>query len=226
MSTVTKFLQDQTLFSGLSDEELARIVEIMGIRQYKRNEVVFLEGDPGDSFYLVLVGEIRIYKLSPDGREKTLALIGVGDFFGEMALLDQKLRSASAETTIKTSLGVIHREHFTQLIYQYPGIALKLIVQLGERLRLANYQIESLVFKDVRERVIQFLLQYAAESDGDAPVPLKKRVTHQEIANLVGTSRETVTRILGQLQEEGYISTKGRMIYIEAISEDGKLELM
>lgn len=215
MSEVTKFLQDRTLFSGLSEEELSRVVKIMGIRQYKRNEVIFLEGDLGDSFYLIFAGEIRIYKLSPDGREKTLALIGAGDFFGEMALLDQKLRSASAEATIKTRLGVIHKEHFTKLIHQSPGIALKLIAKLGDRLRRANYQIESLVFKDVRERVIQFLLQYAEESISDAPVPLKKRVTHQEIANVVGTSRETVTRILGQLHEEGYISNIGRMIYIE-----------
>lgn len=202
-----------TIFKGLTGEELDRVVEIMGIREYKRNEVIFLEGDPGDCFYLVLSGEIRIFKLSSDGREKTLALIGAGDFFGEMALIEAKARSASAGTLTKARLAVLHRDHFNQLIFEHPEIALKMIVQLAERLRQANQQIESLAFQDVRERLIHFLLQYATETEKGTCV-VSRKVTHQEIANLIGSSRESVTRMLGQLQDEGYITFDGKMIVV------------
>ncbi|AZR74903.1 hypothetical protein BBF96_10840 [Anoxybacter fermentans] len=208
------FLKNETIFGGLTDEELTRVIEIMVIRQFERNVIIFFEGEVGDNFYLVLSGEVRIYKISPDGREKNLALIGPGDFFGEMALIDKKTRSATAETMSKTRLGVIHQKHFSDLIDQYPEIALKMIVQLTERLRRANQQIESLTFKDVQGRLVQFLLQYADENEDDDPVPLKKRVTHQIIANQIGASRETVSRILSQLQKEGYITIKNRLIYI------------
>lgn len=207
------FLQNKTIFKGLTKEELDRVVGIMGTREFKRNEVIFLEGDPGDCLYLVLAGEVRIFKLSPDGREKTLALIGVGDFFGEMALIEAKARSASAGTLTKVKLAVLHRDHFNELIYEHPEIALKMIVQLAERLRRANQQIESLAFQDVRERLIQFILQYATLAE-DGSCVVARKVTHQEIANLIGSSRESVTRMLGQLQDEGYITFDGKMIVI------------
>jgi CRP/FNR family transcriptional regulator len=203
-----------TIFKGLTREELDRVVGIMGMREFKRNEVIFLEGDAGDCFYLVLTGEVRIFKLSPDGREKTLALIGEGDFFGEMALIDSKARSASAGALTKAKLAVLHRDHFNALIYEHPEIALKMIVQLAERLRRANQQIESLAFQDVRERLIQFILQYATLAE-DGSCVVARKVTHQEIANLIGSSRESVTRMLGQLQDEGYITFDGKIIVIQ-----------
>lgn len=215
----TTFLQTRTIFQGLTDTELNEVVEIMGVREYKRNETIFLEGEEGDSFYLVLAGDIRIYKISPDGREKTLAQIGTGDFFGEMALLEGKVRSASAAAIGKCKLGIIYREHFNRLIYSHPEIALKMIVQLADRLRKANEQIESLAFKDVRERLVQFILQ-SADEVGDTP---GRKMTHQEIANLIGSSRETVTRIFGQLQDEGYISFDGRSIIVKKRAELAKL---
>lgn len=207
-----EFLQAETIFRGLTDSELDEVLEIMNIREFKRNETVFLDGEEGDSFYLVLSGEVRIYKISADGREKTLATITSGDFFGEMALLDHKVRSASAATVTKSKLGTIYREHFNKLIYEHPQIPLKMIVQLTERLRRANDQIESLAFKDVRERVVQFILQ--SVEIGETGSGLMRKTTHQEIANLIGSSRETVTRILGQLQENGLISLDGRSIVV------------
>lgn len=212
------FLQNKTIFQGLNEEELTRVVAIMGIREFKRNEVIFLEGDPGDCFYLVLTGEVRIFKVSADGREKTLALIGTGDFLGEMALIEEKVRSAGAGAVMKSKLGILHRDHFHQLIYQHPEIALKIIVQLAERLRRANQQIEGLAFKDVRERLVQFLLQLPTQAEDGAGMIIRK-VTHQEIANLIGSSRETVTRMLGQLQEEGLIRLDGRHIVIKKRDE-------
>lgn len=212
------FLQEKTIFQGLNEDELNRVVGIMGIREFKRNEVIFLEGDPGDCFFLVLAGEVRIFKVSSDGREKTLALIGTGDFFGEMALIEEKARSAGAGAVMKSRLGILHRDHFQQLIYQHPEIALKIIVQLAERLRRANQQIEGLAFKDVRERLVQFLLQSLSQAEDETGMTVPK-VTHQEIANLIGSSRETVTRMLGQLQDEGLILLDGRHIIIKKRDE-------
>lgn len=214
MIELQTFLREKTIFKGLTGGEINRIVGIAGIREYKRNEVIFLEGEPGDCFYLVLSGEIRIYKLSPDGREKTLAVIGMGDFFGEMALIESKARSASAGTLTGARLAVLHRDHFNELVCEHPEIALKMIVQLAERLRRANQQIESLAFQDVRERLIQFILQSAAVAE-DGSCAVERKVTHQEIANLIGSSRESVTRMLGQLQDDDYIMFDGKIIVIK-----------
>ena len=208
------FLQTSTIFSGLTDEELKYILDIINVKEYKRNEIIFFEGDEGISFYILITGEIRIYKLSQEGREKTLALLDEGNFFGEMALLENKKRSANAQTDSRSQLGVIHKENFYKLIEKYPQIASKMIVHLADRLRRANQQIEALTFKDVQGRLANFLLQYAKNDVKDGPIPLQKRFTHQDIANLIGSSRETVTRLLNQFQEKDLILIEGRTIFV------------
>lgn len=208
------FLQTSTIFSGLTDEELKYILDIINVKEFKRNEIIFFEGDEGISFYLLVTGEIRIYKLSQEGREKTLALLDEGNFFGEMALLENKKRSANAQTVSPSQLAVIHKENFNRLIEKYPQIASKMIVHLADRLRRANQQIEALTFKDVQGRLANFLLQYAKNDVKDGPTPLKKKFTHQDIANLIGSSRETVTRLLNQFQEKDLILIEGRTIFV------------
>ncbi|MGE5576791.1 MAG: Crp/Fnr family transcriptional regulator, partial [Syntrophothermus sp.] len=205
-------LREVPLFAGMNDTEFTRLAGIAHERRYPRNAVIFFADEPGDALFVIKAGSVKIYLLADDGREKTLAIFGKGDFFGEMALLDERPRSAIAETLEDTHLLVVDKADFSRLLESTPGMALKIIQVLTERLRQANAQLEGLAFADVRTRVAAALARLASEHgvavEGGVRIGLK--LTHQQLANLVGTSRETVTRILCELQDEGELIMDGR----------------
>ncbi|MBE3575834.1 MAG: Crp/Fnr family transcriptional regulator [Firmicutes bacterium] len=200
-------LKQVPLFAQMDDDDLERLAQIVRVAEYRRGEQVFLAGDPGDAFYMVISGSVRIYILSEDGREKTLTLLGPGEFFGEMALVDDAPRSASAQALEFARLMVLSRGAFTHMITTHPDMAIKVIRVLSQRLREANSQMEQLAFGDVRGRVAAVLLDLAQRY----PAPARKelriafRLTQQELAHLTGTARETVTRVLGEFQDRGWI---------------------
>lgn len=242
-------LRKVSLFAELGDDEIARVAEIAVERTYRKGSVIFFEEDLGDSLYVVISGAVKIYRVAPDGREKTLALLEAGEVFGEMALLEQAPRSAVAEALILTHLLVVLDRDFNRLIRAEPEIALSLLRVLSKRLRDMNLQLEDALFKDVRGRVIQTLLRLSergreadvakgrepevSERRMDAPSSdgrrvIRLRLTHREIANLAGAARETVTRTLCQLQDLGYLAIEDRLIVIvdtgvlrELLEEEG-----
>ncbi len=209
-------LKEVPLFAGMDDKDFARLAEIAHERRYPKGAVIFFADEPGDSLFVIKAGSVKIYLLADDGREKTLAIFGKGDFFGEMALFDERPRSAIAETLEETHLLVVDKANFTRLLESTPKMAFKIIRVLTERLRQANAQLEGLAFADVRTRVAATLKRLAAEHgvavEGGVRIGIK--LTHQQLANLVGTSRETVTRLLCELQDEGELVMDGKYLIL------------
>lgn len=210
------FLRNFILFQDMNEQELEELSKITYQRVYDKNEIIFLEGEVGDAVYLILDGLIKVFRTVESGREKTLVLLGQWEFFGEMALLDKSLRSASIQAMKTSQLLVIDREKFNGLLLKFPQISLKIIVTLSNRLREANNQIKALTFKSVKERLHLVLLDLADKYGEIAKegTVITKKITHQELANLVGTTRETITKLLNELIEEGIIIVKQRYLIL------------
>lgn len=206
------FLQRVPLFEGLCADHLTSLANLLVERSFPRGETIFFEDDPGEALFIVQSGDVKIYRIAEDGREKTLALLGPGEFFGEMALVDGGPRSAIAQALSKTVLYVLHRSDFHKLIASNPSMSLGIIKVLSHRLRQTNAQIMDIIFRDVRGRIAQTLLTLSRERGVSVPGGRKidMKLTHQELANLVGTARETVSRVLAELQDAGTLRVEGR----------------
>ena len=216
-----RFLRQVTLFSGLPPAGVARAAAAARERVYRKGSSIFFEGDPGEAMFIIKEGAVKIYKLSPDGKEKTLAIISRGDCFGEMSLLDGLPRSAAAQALEDSRLLMLPREDFLELVASDPGVALKIIQVLAARLRAADQQIEYLAFGDARGRVASTLLDLGRKHAMPGPngYTIDIRLTHQELANLSGVTRETASRILSEFEEDGLIRIQEKSIVI--LSEEG-----
>jgi CRP/FNR family cyclic AMP-dependent transcriptional regulator len=209
--SVTDILRKVPLFGQLAPPDLDRVAEIARERSYPRNSVILFEDDPGDALYVVAQGQVKVVLIGEDGREVILSVMGEGEFFGEMALIDDEPRSAHVIAMEDSSLLVIRREDFQDLLTQTPGIALMLLRELSRRLRRADDKVGSLVLLDVNGRVAQLLLELADEAGSDR---ITRRLTHHTIAQMIGSSRETVSRTMRELVDKGSITVSRREIQI------------
>ena len=211
------FLQRVSIFSGVGQDSLERIASITQEKAFPKKSIIFHEGDRGDTLYILKSGRVKISKITEDGREKTLALMQPGEFFGEMAIFDEQPRSATAEVLDEQAVVfTLAKRDFERLIIENPTIALKIMRDMTRRMRQVNQQVEDLAFKDVHERVAS-TLKNLAEVEGrpiGTKVLINLKMTHQDLANMVGSSRETVTRALNRLQDEGIISISHQQITI------------
>lgn len=172
-------------------------------RSFPKNTVVLNEGDPSNYLCLINSGRLKVYLSDDNGHEIVLDFIGAGEYFGEMALIDDCGRSASVMTMEDSKLTFVTKDAFNECLARHPRIASMLMLGLIRKLRHATKKIGSLALLDVYGRVANTLLQLAKEQDGQMVVD---KLTHQEIANIVGASREMVTRIMHNLIECGYIT--------------------
>lgn len=209
--SVTAVLQKVPLFSQLAPPELDRVAEITRERSYPRNSVILFEDDPGDALYVVATGQVKVVLIGEDGREVILSVLGEGDFFGEMSLIDEEPRSAHVIAMEDSNLLVIRREDFQAILQQSPGIAMGLLRELSRRLRRVDEKVGSLVLLDVNGRVAQLLLDLADEARSER---ITRRLTHHTIAQMIGSSRETVSRTMRELVDKGYIEISRREILI------------
>ena len=209
-------LRQVPLFEGLDDEQLDAIALVTITRRFDKHQVIILAEEEGDALFIISSGQVKVSIVSEDGREVILSLLGTGSVFGELSLLDGKPRSANVVATENTGLYMLRRSDFLQLVYKVPQIAVGLLAELAARLRKTDRKIEGLALLDVTSRISETLLQLADEhgTETDDGVLLKSRPTHQQIANMSGTTRETVSRVLKRLEKQGYISTEGRTITI------------
>ena len=210
--SATEVLRRVPLFSDLAEPELARFAEVTREREYPRNSVILFEDDPGDALYIVATGQVKVVLIGEDGREVILSVLGDGDFFGEMSLIDDEPRSAHVIAMKDSNLLVLRRDDFQARLEEQPKIALKLLRVLVERLRRADEKIGGLVLLDVNGRVAQLLLDLAEESGGPR---ITRRLTHHTIAQMIGSSRETVSRAMRELVERGAIDVSRREITIK-----------
>jgi CRP/FNR family transcriptional regulator, cyclic AMP receptor protein len=212
-----ELLRSVPIFSELNEADFSSLAKVSNRRRYPKDSVVFFENEQGDFFFMILEGRIKVTILGDDGREVILSLLGSGDFFGEMALLDNEPRSATAIAVEDSELLSLHRSDFQSVLSDNRSITTGLIKVLTARLRRANHQISTLALLDVYGRVARVIVDMAREEGRrlkDGRIAFR-RATHQEIANRIGTTRETVTRMLKDLERQGMIHIEGREIIVQ-----------
>ena len=209
-------LKKTPLFASLNDADLRKLAAVCQRRHFRAGGVVFYEEDPADHLFVVESGEIKVTMLGDGEREVILSIFGPGECFGELALLDEAPRSATVVATADTSVLAIARDDFHKVLLANPAIALHLLKVLAQRLRRSTHRIESLVLLDVFGRVARLLLEMARDQgekqpDGSLAFP---RPTQQDLASMVGSSRETVSRVIKELSTAGLIRAQGRKYFI------------
>jgi CRP-like cAMP-binding protein len=203
------------LFSTLAPDELARVAEVAVPRRFEAAQAVFHEGDASDTCYVIRSGHARAVRAHPDGRSITLAQFGPGDFFGELAMLDEERRSATIETLEEMEAIAILGADMRRLLREHPDIAVKLISALGRRLRETNERLTRQSFQTVQSRVATALGQLvaAAQAEGATEMDVLINSTQAELAQLAGSSRESASRFLAVLERAGIITQgRGRLI--------------
>ncbi|MEO6067538.1 MAG: Crp/Fnr family transcriptional regulator [Gemmatimonadota bacterium] len=191
------------LFASLPDTEVVPFGELMRERSYPKGSVILFEDDPGDALYLVVSGQVKVVLIGEDGREVILSVLGEGSFFGEMSLLDDEPRSAHVIAMEDSVVLALRREDFRARLRSSPEVAIALLKELSRRLRRADDQIGSLVLLDVNGRVAELLARLGTEEGGDR---ITRKLTHATIAQMIGSSRETVSRTMRELQDRGLIA--------------------
>ena len=209
-------LQSVPIFSDLSASDLNKIAERMVLRAFTKGQMILLEDDLGQTFFVIGGGSVKITRLSDDGREVILAMLGESDFFGEMSLLDGAGRSANVVALEAAEVLTLARNDFLEILQEYPKISISLLEELTQRIRKSDQQIESLSLSDVEQRIGITLIRLAEElgTIKRGSVKIKNLPYQQDIANMAGTSRETVSRTFKLLEEKGLVAREGRKLTI------------
>lgn len=207
---LTKIIRQSPLFSGTTDEDIAAILRICKVREYDRAEVIFDEGEVAQGFYIVASGRVKVYKLSPEGKERILHVVQPGGNFAEAAIFADGLYPASAEPLERSTLIIFPKRDFLDLLAAQGQIAINMIGGLSRFLRLFAGQIEELTFRDVPSRLARYLLDLSHERNGAVELPTSKSA----IASRLGTVSETLSRTFRKLSDEGMIRVEGKTIVI------------
>ena len=203
------YLKQVPLFAGLNDEGIRELMGVAKRRTFRTGEVIFHRDDPGQVLYVIKEGKVKICLISPDGQEMTLVVFGKGECFGEFAILDGLPRSADAVALEKVECYSLQRSDFHNAIMKNPRIAIQVLEVLSKRLRTTDDMVEDLIFLDVYGRVAKKLLELAdthGEKVGDG-TRINVRLTQQELASMVGASRESVNKVVGYFTDKNFIST-------------------
>lgn len=226
MVDLMKLLAGMPLFAGLSQEQYAALARIGIRRTFRKGERVFSEGDEGTGFYAVIAGRVKISRVSAEGKEQILHLFGPGQSFGEVSVFTGRGFPADAVASVQTALMFFPRRAFSLLIQKDPTLALNMLAQLSMRLRHFADLIEDLSLKEVPGRLAKYLLYLSGRTD-DGEVALD--ISKSQLASVLGTIPETLSRILAKMHKQGLIGLKGARIQIidhqglGQIAQDGKL---
>lgn len=228
MNEVFSIISKTPLFKGLSEENLASVAKISIEKKYKKMELIFSDGDDGNGFYIVIDGKVKIYKLSTEGKEHILHIFGPGHPFGEVPVFAGQHFPANAQTIAESRLIFIPRAKFVELITASPSLAMNMLAVLSMRLREFTVQIENLSLKEVPGRLASYLIELVAEQDARGDVELN--ISKRQLASLLGTIPETLSRIFSRMMDDNMIAVNGRSIRIvdypalSALAEYGKYQ--
>ena len=213
---IRELLASVELFGEMLEDEIEELTALAQIKKLGKDTTVFHAGDPADAVFVVASGRVKVVITSSDGKEFILTVLGAGQVFGEMALLESAPRSASVVTLSAVEVLVINRSDFQRLLDSNPRISQRLMAILSRRLRRANAKMESLAYMDVAGRLARYLLDLARDHGqrlGNGWVVVR-RPTHSDIAHSIGTSRETVSRLINEFEEGFGLVNKGKFTYI------------
>lgn len=211
--TILKYIP---MFEDLTNAELEKISKLMVPKKFMKGEVLFMEGDEGNSMYIIKSGNVKILNISEDGKEKIFSIFTEGDFLGEMALIDKENRSATAEAMEDVVTYVIYKNDFLEMLKGNFTLVMKIMQTLSERIRVMNKKVEILTFKDIDVRFADVLLEliekYGIVSGKRIIVELQ--LTHKDIANMLGVTRETMTRLISKMKKDGIIDIEDKKIIV------------
>jgi CRP-like cAMP-binding protein len=212
-----ELLRSVPMFSRLADNHLALLSANLGAQSFARGATIFHQGSVGNTLYIIVQGQVRIYTISATGHELSVMIFREGDFFGDLALLDGLPRSASAVAMSETTTLTLHRTAFQQTIQAFPPIAIAVLEALAGRLRHSNTYAEYLVSHSAPQRVVRRLLDLADQhgvAHSDATHTIELFLTQDDLASLAGTTRETVNRVLASLRDQGLIQVERARISV------------
>jgi len=203
-----EYLKQAQLFTDLSLDELESLASRVVVREFQKGQVILHEEDTNRYMYSVLEGEVKVFYSLEDGRESIVAFHGKGESFGEVSLIDQQTIPATVEALERSLVLLISRDDFFEIIQSFPKVMHRLLLMLSSRLRLSWSQVRMLHFNDAANRVMASIKDIAAERGEEAPggVLLKLRLTHQNIADMTGLTRETVTRVIDKWKKSGLLT--------------------
>jgi len=216
MSAHSDALKNVGLFINASEDELSHLSSVMEEQHVRKDGVVVSRDEVGNAMYIILQGRMKVVIQGDNGREVILTILKAGEFFGEMSLLDDLPRSASVVAAEDAQLLVLHRDQFTEHIANSPSTALNVMGELSRRLRRADEIISNLALLDVYSRVAHIMIDLA-KRDGqevEEGILIREKPTQQDIASMIGTSRETVSRVLSEFQRRGFVEMRGREILL------------
>lgn len=216
MSDSIEFLANVPIFSDLDQETIQKIVKSGTIQSYKKNSVILSEEDSGSALFVIAKGKVKIARTSNDDKEVILAILSESDFFGEMSLLDGMTRSATVTALEDSKLFMIQRAEFLDLLKKFPEVSIALLTELTKRLRASSMKIKALSLKDAEGKVATVLLQLADEMGKirQGLVEIDSLPYQQELANMAGTSRETISRTLHAFAKKGLVELDGSKLRI------------
>jgi len=200
------------LFSTLDDKEMNYLKNIAVKKSFSKNTILFSRGDESDALYLLYKGNVKAIINDEAGKEIVLSTFGPGEYFGEISFLDGEARSATVVTREPVQILIVYKNDFEKILFSNPDIVFRLLKELLKKLRRSTEQIEGLALMDVYKRIANLLLHLAKPQN--TKWVIEEKLTHQEISNMVGSSREMVSKIMKQLQTGGYISTDRKRIII------------
>ncbi|MDA0986260.1 MAG: Crp/Fnr family transcriptional regulator [Bacteroidetes bacterium] len=211
-----EFLKYVPIFSDLTDLELERITQLGSRKKFNKGGVILLEKESAASMFVIVNGKVKVVRMDEEGREVILSILGPSDFFGEMAILDGQTRSATVVATAKAEIFVIQRHDFLKLLHSHPIVGVALLRELTNRLRKADAQIKSLSLKDATGRVATVVLQLADDIGffRKGKVEIDDLPMQQDIANMAGTARETISRTLHKFIKKGQLRLQGNKLII------------
>lgn len=210
-------LAQAPLFAALDADASEALKSATRTRRFRRGDIVFAEGEAGDALYVVIEGKVKIFRTSPDGRENMLAVLGPGEMFGELSLFDPGPRTATVAAITDCALASLAHEALRPWLAGRPELGVQLLQALAQRLRRTNEAMADLVFSDVPGRVAKTLLDLAdrfGTPDPDGGVRVTHDLTQEELAQLVGASRETVNKALSEFASRGWIRLDGRAVLL------------
>jgi CRP/FNR family cyclic AMP-dependent transcriptional regulator len=199
-------------FEGLSDQQISLLTDRAAVRSYSKGAIIVNEGDEGTSLFVILSGSVKTFLSDENGREVVLSTQGTGEYFGDLALFDDEPRSASVMALEPCKVMIITKAQLREAIKEDPEIGFSLLHGLAKRVRILTENVRTMALLDVFGRLVKTLYMLAEEKDGALVV--EQRLTQQDLANRIGSSREMVSRIMHDLTEGGYLSIKAKRITI------------